>query len=492
MAKQTYSLTLDEFRGLATEGNLIPLYREILADFETPVSAFAKIDQGPTAYLLESVAGGENWARYSFLGSGSSAVLHEEKGDLILTRGKKRLKIQSRGNPLERVRELMEEYRPVTVPGLPRFVGGAVGYLSYDVVRTFEELPSLRRDSLGMPELAFLLTDTLLIFDNVSQKIKIVANAYLESTTDRAIREAYRHATARIEKMIARLKRPMRQPRVKRRRKPITFTPNMNRADFEKMVTRTKEYIRAGDIVQAVLSQRWETQIHTTPFQLYRALRVVNPSPYMYYLRVAGVELVGSSPETLVRCEDGAISLRPIAGTRRRGKTPDEDQDLARALLADEKERAEHVMLVDLGAEASAGAEVLGRLEAHEDAGPAGQKRLPWVVLAVNEATAETSLQRGASGAMGRVASGPGLRAALHAAYRGVVALSPEFMKRAPRGSGEARAEGGEAPASPRAQPPASKEIRAVPAIVRVCAALIEAASSSRSGAAGARPAHPG
>ncbi|HNL90807.1 MAG TPA: anthranilate synthase component I, partial [Nitrospira sp.] len=198
MAKQTYSLTLDEFRGLATEGNLIPLYREILADFETPVSAFAKIDQGPTAYLLESVAGGENWARYSFLGSGSSAVLHEEKGDLILTRGKKRLKIQSRGNPLERVRELMEEYRPVTVPGLPRFVGGAVGYLSYDVVRTFEELPSLRRDSLGMPELAFLLTDTLLIFDNVSQKIKVVANAYLESTTERAIREAYRHATARI------------------------------------------------------------------------------------------------------------------------------------------------------------------------------------------------------------------------------------------------------------------------------------------------------
>jgi anthranilate synthase component 1 len=149
--------------------------------------------------------------------------------------------------------------------------------------------------------------------------------------------------------MIARLKRPIRQPRLKRRRKPITFTPNMNRADFEKMVVRTKEYIRAGDIVQAVLSQRWETQIHTTPFQLYRALRVVNPSPYMYYLRVAGVELVGSSPETLVRCEDGAISLRPIAGTRRRGKTPDEDQDLARALLADEKERAEHVMLVDLG-----------------------------------------------------------------------------------------------------------------------------------------------
>ena len=217
------------------------------------------------------------------------------------------------------------------------------------MVRTFEELPSLRKDSLGLPDFAFLLTDTLLIFDNVSQKIKVVANAYLESTKDRDIREAYRHATARIEKMIARLKRPVRQPRQQRRRKPITFTSNMNKADFEKMVVATKEYIRAGDIVQAVLSQRWETQIHTTPFQLYRALRVINPSPYMYYLRVGGVELVGSSPETLVRCEDGQISLRPIAGTRRRGKTPEEDRELARNLLADEKERAEHVMLVDLG-----------------------------------------------------------------------------------------------------------------------------------------------
>jgi len=349
MSRQQYSLTLDEFRALAAEGNLIPLYREILADYETPVSAFAKIDHGPTAYLLESVAGGENWARYSFLGSGSSAVIREEKGDLVLTRGKKNLRIQSRGNPLERLRELMEEYRPVTVPGLPRFVGGAVGYFSYDMVRTFEDLPALRKDSLGMPDFAFLLTDTLLIFDNVSQKIKVVANAYLESTKERDIRDAYRHATARIEKMIARLKRPVRQPRQRRRRKPITFTSNMNKADFEKMVTRTKEYIRSGDIVQAVLSQRWETQIHTTPFQLYRALRVINPSPYMYYLRVAGVELVGSSPETLVRCEDGQISLRPIAGTRRRGQTPEEDRDLARQLLADEKERAEHVMLVDLG-----------------------------------------------------------------------------------------------------------------------------------------------
>jgi len=349
MNPRSYSLTPDDFRSLAKNGNLIPLYREILADYETPVSAFAKIDHGPSAYLLESVEGGENWARYSFLGSGSPAVVHEYQGDLMLSRGTTSRRIRAQGNPVERLRELMQGYHPVDVPGLPRFVGGAVGYFSYDTVRTFEDLPALRKDGLGLPDWAFLLTDTLLIFDNVSQKIKVVANAQVSSTKDRDIRKSYTEATDRIENMIARLKRPLRRGGLKRRRKPITFTSNMNRADFEKMVTRTKEYIRAGDIVQAVLSQRWETQIHTSPFQLYRALRVVNPSPYMYYLRVAGVELVGSSPETLVRCEDGKICVRPIAGTRRRGHTPEEDQQLERRLLADEKERAEHVMLVDLG-----------------------------------------------------------------------------------------------------------------------------------------------
>ena len=349
MKTHIYSLTFEDFKTLAKQGNLIPLYREILADYETPVSAFAKIDHGPSAYLLESVEGGENWARYSFLGSGSPAVIHEQGGDLILTSGNTSRQIPSLGNPVARLRELMQEYRPVIVAGLPRFVGGAVGYFSYDIARTFEDLPALRKDGLGLPDFAFLLTDTLLIFDNVSQKIKVVANAHVTSTTDREIRKAYRDAADRIESMIARLKRPLRRSRPKRRRKPITFTPNMNQADFEKMVTRTKEYIRSGDIVQTVASQRWQTQIHTAPFQLYRALRVINPSPYMYYLRVAGVELVGSSPETLVRCEDGKICVRPIAGTRRRGQTPEEDQQLGRRLLADEKERAEHVMLVDLG-----------------------------------------------------------------------------------------------------------------------------------------------
>jgi len=349
MPTPTYSLSLDEFRGYAKEGNLIPLYREILADHDTPVSAFAKIDHGPSAYLLESVQGGEKWARYSFLGSGSPIVVVEDRGDLVIKKGKRSRRIACKGAPLDRLREFMETYQPVTVPGLPRFVGGAVGYLGYDMVKTFEDLAFRRKDGLNLPEFAFLLTDTLLIFDNVAQKIKVVANAHVKSSLERDIRQAYRDATTRIERMIVRLRRPLRQKAPKRRRTPIAFTPNMSKADFEKMVSRTQEYIKAGDIFQCVLSQRWETNLHASPFQLYRALRVVNPSPYMYYLRIAGVELVGSSPEILVRCEDGLVSVRPIAGTRRRGATAEEDDQLERRLLADTKERAEHIMLVDLG-----------------------------------------------------------------------------------------------------------------------------------------------
>ncbi|MGE0469413.1 MAG: Anthranilate synthase component 1 [Candidatus Nitrospira kreftii] len=349
MRSETYSLNLDEFRSYAKQGNLIPLFREILADHDTPVSAFAKIDHGPSAYLLESIQGGEKWARYSFLGSGSPLVIYEDRGDLCVKKGSHRRRIPSRGAPLDRLRELMEAYRPVTVPDLPRFVGGAVGYLGYDIVKTFEHLPSRRKEHLNLPDFAFLLTETLLIFDNVSQKIKVVANAHVKSSSDRDIRAAYRQATGRIEAMIGRIRQPLKRVKPKRRRSPIRFTANMNKTDFEKMVSRAQEYIKAGDIFQCVLSQRWETNLQAPPFQLYRALRVVNPSPYMYYLRIAGVELVGSSPEILVRCEDGQVSVRPIAGTRRRGTTMEEDAELERRLLADSKERAEHIMLVDLG-----------------------------------------------------------------------------------------------------------------------------------------------
>ena len=287
MPTPSYSLNLDEFRRYAREGNLIPLYREILADYETPVSAFAKIDHGPTAYLLESIEGGEKWARYSFLGSGSPVVIYEDRGDLIHLRGKRKKRIPSRGNPLERLRELMSTFRPVTVPNLPRFVGGAVGYLSYDIVRTFEELPGRQKDHINLPDFAFLLTDTLVIFDNVAQKIKVVANAHVTSTHDRDIKRAYRAATDRIERMIGRLKRPLRRTRPHRRRRPITFTSNMNKADFEKMVVRTKEYIRAGDVVQTVLSQRWETNVQAPPLAALSSITSDEPVP-LYVLFAGG------------------------------------------------------------------------------------------------------------------------------------------------------------------------------------------------------------
>jgi anthranilate synthase component 1 len=359
MKTPAFSLSFDEFRDLARRGNLIPLYREILADFETPVSAFTKIDHGPTAYLFESVEGGENWARYSFLGSGSPVVVSEAGGSLQIVRGRKveRLPISSNPGetPLDRLRHIMAAYHPVAVPGLPRFVGGAVGYLGYDVIRYWEEIPPRRKDDLGLPDLAFLIADTLLIFDNVAHKIKVVANAHVPSGKEADLKRAYADATTRIETMIARLKRPLRRKPPATRRTPSPrhegsrFTSNMSRADFEKMVVRTKEYIKAGDVFQSVLSQRWETGIRTAPFEIYRALRLVNPSPYMYYLRVAGVELVGSSPEVLVRCEDGRVAVRPIAGTRPRGATGEQDRLLEQELLADAKERAEHIMLVDLG-----------------------------------------------------------------------------------------------------------------------------------------------
>jgi anthranilate synthase component I len=353
MANASYSLSFEAFKRLSSEGNLIPLYREILADFETPVSAFTKIDHGPSAYLLESVEGGEKWARYSFLGSGSSVLLQEQKGAMVMTRGahveRFPLSLKPEETPLDRLRHVMAEYRPVTIAELPPFVGGAVGYVSYDVVRYFEDIPMRRKDDSGFPVMAFLLTDTLLIFDNIAHTIKVVANAHVPSRKPADVRGAYADAASRIDRMIARLKRPLRRTPVSHRRKPMSFASNMSRADFEKIVVRTKEYICAGDIVQTVVSQRWETRLQTAPFEVYRALRLINPSPYMYYLRIGDVVLVGSSPETLVRCEEGRVSLRPIAGTRPRGATEQQDRLLERELQADEKERAEHIMLVDLG-----------------------------------------------------------------------------------------------------------------------------------------------
>ncbi|NKB82386.1 MAG: anthranilate synthase component I [Nitrospirales bacterium] len=349
MKNPCYSIGFDEFSALATKGNLIPIYREIFADLETPVSAFSKINAGPTAFLFESVEGGERWARYSFLGNKAKVILWEHDNQLYVQKGRKITHMPLGQNPLDHIQQLMEPYQPVPVPGLPPFIGGAVGYMGFDLVQYFEPIPPRDKEDLRLPQLAFLLTDTLVIFDNVTHKIKVVANAYLTGQTVALRKKAYLDATHRIEQMITQLKKPLRQSPPPPRPQPPRFTSNMNQPDFEKMVLRIKEYIQAGDIVQAVVSQRWKTRIHCAPLDIYRALRILNPSPYMFYLRIAGVELVGSSPEILVNCQEEQVIVRPIAGTRRRGDTPEQDQALEAELLSDTKEQAEHVMLVDLG-----------------------------------------------------------------------------------------------------------------------------------------------
>ena len=349
MKNAYYSVGFDEFCTLADQGNLVPIYREILADFDTPVSAFSKINMGSHAFLFESIEGGENWARYSFLGSQPSVVFWEHQGEVITQKGRKQTRVPLKGNPLDHIQEAMAAYRPVAVPGLPRFVGGAVGFLAYDVARSFEPIPPYPKAELKTPLFAFCITDTLLIFDNIAHTIKVVANAHILSTKKAELRRTYQKAIRQIELIIAKLHKSRRKPSSSKGHRPLKFQSNMTSSEFEKMVLRTKEYIQAGDIIQGVMSQRWHTTIGTNPFEIYRALRVINPSPYMFYLRIAGTELIGASPEVLVRCEDGKIVVRPIAGTRPRGRTSEEDQKMEVDLLADQKELAEHVMLVDLG-----------------------------------------------------------------------------------------------------------------------------------------------
>ncbi|MBI3994356.1 MAG: anthranilate synthase component I [Nitrospirae bacterium] len=351
-----YHPSAEEFLRKSRQGNLIPVYREILADMETPVSAFLKIRDGRYDYLLESVEGGEKWARYSFLGSRPSLVVRGTNEEMELIRPGRADRIKVKTDPLETIKTIMADFRPVEVEGLPRFFGGAVGYLGYDLIRSIERLPDHRRRRLDLPLIYFMVTDTLLIFDNVSQTIKVVSNAHLNGAGIRGsegARRVYREAIRKIEAVIARLKKPIpRRKKIPARTGPIPelkVASNMSRPAFEKIVRQAKEYIRSGDIFQVVLSQRFETETCSRPFDIYRALRVINPSPYMYYLQLDGLELVGSSPEVLVRCEERRIELRPIAGTRPRGRSDEEDRAMEQELLSDQKERAEHIMLVDLG-----------------------------------------------------------------------------------------------------------------------------------------------
>jgi anthranilate synthase component 1 len=339
------------FLKLARQGNVIPVYGELLADLETPVSAFLKLDDGRFSYLLESVEGTEKVARFSFLGARprllfTSTGRQVELSELQDGRPIQVHRFETADDPLIEVERLMREFRFVSVPGLPRFSGGLVGYVGYNVVRFLERLPAHQLDDLCVPDLMLMLTDTMAIFDHARHKLLLVANAQTQRVLPRT---AYRQAVRDIEAMASRLRGPLPKAarRMSRRRRAAHFT--ISRAGFMRRVAKAKEAIRAGEIIQVVLSQRLERDLSCEPLDVYRVLRSLNPSPYMYVLRFGSLCLVGASPEMLVRCEGGRLETRPIAGTRPRGINEREDEQLIQQLRTSPKERAEHLMLVDLG-----------------------------------------------------------------------------------------------------------------------------------------------
>ncbi len=337
--------TFEEFKELAQRGTFVPVCREIVADLLTPVSAFLKIaEHSDHAFLLESVEGGEHVGRYSFLGKDPFLILRAGNGRTTIDRAGE---TKESDEPfITTLRQLMAGFHSPFVPGLPRFTGGAVGYLGYDAASWFEPVTLQPAVDHGQDEAGFMLFDTVLAFDHVRHRILIIANARI--TGDEGLESLYQFACAKIEFVQRELARGLSQPE----RSPagsLDVRSNVTRDEFERMVRAAKEYIAAGDIYQVVLSQRFEAGIETDPFTVYRALRHVNPSPYMYFIRMGGRSIVGSSPEMLVRVEGRRVETHPIAGTRPRGRNDDEDMRLAAELKRNEKERAEHVMLVDLG-----------------------------------------------------------------------------------------------------------------------------------------------
>jgi anthranilate synthase component 1 len=339
----------EEFQKLARYGNLIPVYIELVADAETPVSAFAKIDEGGYSFLLESAEHIDHGGRYSFLGSNPRVVFKSRRRRItIIERGAERT-FETEGDPLAELQKLMAQYVPVPVAHLPRFSGGAVGYLGYDMVRFFE--PTIGEpppDDLQLPESVFMIAETLLIFDHQLRRLRVLANAFVKNEDADA---AYDAAVDAIQKVMRQLEKPAHLPAINVHRQPPAVYPasNTTEEEFHRMVRQAHEFIHAGDIFQVVLSQRFEAEYTGDPLTLYRSLRFVNPSPYLFCLKFGGeFALVGSSPEVHVRAMNGKVEVRPIAGTRRRGSTPEQDDANAEDLLADPKERAEHLMLVDL------------------------------------------------------------------------------------------------------------------------------------------------
>ena len=339
----------EQFETLAQQGNHVPVVREVMADLETPLSLFRKIDDGRTAFLLESVEGGEKWARYSFLGVGARAKFSATRSRVEWTEGDETEVIDDGGDPLEVLRDRLRSYQAVqpTDFTLPRFIGGAVGMIGYDWVRFVEKIPDANPDNIGLPDAFFVLPEYVLVYDNVRHTALIVVHAEVGEAGARAACDA---ATAKIEKMVDHLHQPLvpeeRRPPV---RSPMDVERSMTESHFHDIVKQAKEYIEAGDIFQVVLAQQFQLPLQVDPFSIYRHLRVINPSPYMFFIRMDDAVMVGASPEILARVEGDRLDVRPIAGTRWRGETPEEDRQLEEDLLADPKERSEHLMLVDLG-----------------------------------------------------------------------------------------------------------------------------------------------
>lgn len=350
-----YHPTIEELKLLKGQGNLAPVYREINADLETPVSAYLKIARGKYSFLLESVEGGERLARYSFIGTEPAKVIKTNPKDIVSpspyikygadSNPSHQGKLKNSIDPLSLIEEEFKKYRAVQVEGLPRFHGGMVGYLSYETARYFERLPIPENDPIKLPESIMMLVDTLLVFDHITHKIKVVSHVKLDSDIERN----YNEATKKINELVDRLSKPLsiEMPPVKISENG-DISSNVTQTEYEAMVRRMKDYIYEGDIIQGVPSIRLSRQTSAAPFAIYRALRSINPSPYMYFLHLNDINIVGASPELLVRVEDGIVSNHPIAGTRPRSKDSTMDKALEEDLKNDEKERAEHLMLVDL------------------------------------------------------------------------------------------------------------------------------------------------
>jgi len=343
-----------EFKRLAGHGNAVPVYRSIVADLLSPVSAYLRLSPQtsgasaahPYSFLLESVEGGEHVGRYTFFGVDPFQVVSSRGNQITLQRGARRE--HETGNIFDYLRQLGGRYRSVTIPGLPPFTAGAVGYLSYETVRMLERLPPRVAPDVDLDDTVFMYFANLAAFDHVQHRLFLIAIVLTEEGPGN-LKTKYDAAVRQLERMEGQLRQPLRLPRFRRPSGPLKFRSNMRREDYEAMVERGKEYIRAGDVFQVVLSQRLTVPVRVPPFEVYRALRVVNPSPYMYYLRMGASTVLGSSPEMLVKVSGRDVEYRPIAGTARRGATDEEDKRLEQELRADEKERAEHIMLVDLG-----------------------------------------------------------------------------------------------------------------------------------------------